>query len=261
MMPPVRAEHDRGVLAELLGRDSALHAYELGDLDDSFWPYTSWYRRDDLVAMVYHGLQVPLVLALAGPQDVDRLRVLLAGVAPLLPARCAAHLSLGAQGALADWFVVSDGEVHRKMALTDRGRLAAVRPAGELLSPADLPELMALYEVAYPGNYFEPRMVQAGPYVGLRREGRLVAVAGSHVFSPAYRVAALGNVATHPRVRGQGLAAAVVAGLCERLLDGVDHIALNVRADNVAAVRLYERLGFSVAGTFGEFLLSARGDR
>ncbi|MFI6819991.1 hypothetical protein ACIBJE_03430 [Micromonospora sp. NPDC050187] len=39
----------------------------------------------------------------------------------------------------------------------------------------------------------------------------------------------------------------------------VDHVALNVRADNVAALRLYGRLGFTPVAEYGEFALSVWG--
>ena len=143
------------------------------------------------------------------------------------------------------------------MALTDPARLATVTAAGEVLGAADLPALRALYALAYPGNWFDPRMLATGQYLGIRQDGELLAVAGVHVWSPTYRVAALGNVTTHPRVRGQGLAAAVVAALCGRLRAHVDHVTLNVKADNVAAVRLYRRLGFSRVADYGEYTLTA----
>ncbi|WMF04517.1 GNAT family N-acetyltransferase [Micromonospora robiginosa] len=88
--------------------------------------------------------------------------------------------------------------------------------------------------------------------------GRLVAVAGVHVFSPRWRVAAVGNVTTHPGARGRGLAAGAVAALCARLAGSVDHITLNVRSDNAAAVRLYGRLGFTRVAGFTECALTRR---
>ncbi|MFC0032107.1 GNAT family N-acetyltransferase [Micromonospora chaiyaphumensis] len=252
---PVRAEHDRAVLAELLGRDPVLHAYQLGDLDDFFWPYTSWFRRDDQVVLLYHGVELPTLLAFAAPERAGDLAELLAEAAPVLPARLWAHLSPGLEATVARWYAVSDAAVHHRMALTDPARLGAVAPAGEPLGRADLPELRELYAAAYPGNWFDPRMLDTGRYVGVREAGRLVAVAGVHVWSPTWRVAALGNVTTHPDVRGRGLAGAAVAAVCAGLRPTVDHVTLNVQADNTAAVRLYERLGFTRVAEFTECAL------
>ncbi|MDZ5443708.1 GNAT family N-acetyltransferase [Micromonospora sp. 4G57] len=255
---PVRAEHDRAVLADLLSRDPVLHAYQLGDLDDFFWPYTSWFRRDDQVALLYHGVALPTLLAFASPRRTAELAELLTDLAPLLPARLWAHLSPGLDTTLARWFRVADAATHHRMALTDPARLARVTPAGEVLGPADLPELLDLYATAYPGNWFDPRMLDTGQYVGVRAAGELVTVAGVHVWSPTFRVAALGNVTTHPRARGRGLAGAAVAALCARLAGSVDHVTLNVRADN-PALRLYERLGFTRVADFVECGLHHRG--
>ena len=87
----------------------------------------------------------------------------------------------------------------------------------------------------------------------------LVCVAGVHVWSPTWRVAALGNVATLPAARGTGLATAACARLCRMLLeDGIDTISLNVRADNAAAIRAYEKLGFAHAADYVEVVLTSR---
>lgn len=253
----VRSVHDRGELADLLRRDPALHAYELGDLDDFFWPYTSWYRHDDVVALLYHGAGLPTLLAFER-EDRGGLAELLDGLLPLVPRHFYAHLSAGVESALAKHFQAEPGGLHLKMALTDLTRLHLAQPEGEVLGPADLPQLTALYDAAYPGNWFDQRMLDTGQYIGVRRDGELLAVAGVHVWSPTYRVSALGNVTTHPRVRGQGLATAAVAALCRRLLDTVDHITLNVKADNGAAIAVYTRLGFTPVADYAEFLFSAR---
>ncbi|MFI9638474.1 GNAT family N-acetyltransferase [Micromonospora sp. NPDC051925] len=257
---PVRAEHDRAVLAALLRRDPVLHAYQLGDLDDFFWPYTSWFRRGEQVALLYHGAAEPVLLAFAAEDDRPAAAALLDDLAPVLPARLYAHLSPGLEHTLSRRYVLGPAGAHHRMALTDPTRLSGVTGVGEVLGGADLPDLRALYAAAYPGNWFDPRMLDTGHYLGVRVDGELVAVAGVHVWSPTYRVAALGNVTTHPRARGRGLAAGAVAALCARLGDTVDHVTLNVRADNVAAVRLYERLGFTRVARFGEFTLTI-GDR
>jgi RimJ/RimL family protein N-acetyltransferase len=251
-----RSVHDRSELAALLRRDPARHAYELGDLDDFFWPYTSWFRHDDAVALLYHGLAVPTLIALDPPRAAS---ALLTGLLPVLPRRFYAHLSPGSDAALAEGFDAEPYGRHLKMALTDAGRLAAAEPAGEVLDAGDLPDLARLYAEAYPGNWFDRRMVETGHYVGVRRAGRIVAVAGVHVWSPVYRVAALGNVTTHPTARGRGLATAAVAALCRLLLETVDVVTLNVKADNAAAVAVYHRLGFTPVSDYDEFEFTARG--
>ncbi|MFD0273475.1 GNAT family N-acetyltransferase [Kitasatospora sp. NPDC127111] len=244
--------HDRSELAALLQRDPALHAYELGDLDDFFWPWTVWYRHRDSVALVYHGNGHPTLLAFERPERVGALRELLTGLRPLLPRRFHALVTEGAEDVLGDGPDVEPHGLHLRMALTDRAGVLARAPQAEPLTRADLADLLELYGAAYPDNWFDPRMLDTGQYVGIRDEGELVATAGVHVWSPAYRIAVLGNVATHPRVRGRGLGRAVVSTLCGRLLDTVDHVALNVRANNAAAVGLYTSLGFDAVGHFHE---------
>ena len=108
----------------------------------------------------------------------------------------------------------------------------------DVLGAADLADIEAFYRTAYPGTWFAARMLATGRYVGIREDGRLVCVAGVHVHSPTWGVAALGNVATLPERRGEGLARAACAALCRLLLaDGIETIALNVRADNAPATR------------------------
>ena len=254
----LRSVHDRDELAALLRRDPALHAYELGDLDDEFWPHTTWYRRGAAVAQVYHGTSLPTLIALDAPARLGTLNALLTDALALLPTRFYAHLSTGAETALAPAYDLHQVRGHLKMSLTGPGQLPAGAADGVLLSADDLPELLEFYDAAYPRHWFEPGMLAKGPYLGIRRDGELVAVCGTHVWSSAYRVAAIGNVAVRPDVRGQGLGRAVVGQWCRLAAGQVERIGLNVRADNVAAVALYRRLGFRVVGEYVELLATSR---
>lgn len=274
---PLESVHDRAELADLLRRTPDLRAYELGDLDDRFWPYTTWYRQGDALALLFHGAGLPILLALDTPDRAQPLAELLSDLLPLLPRRFYAHLSPGLAQVLEPEFRSESNGPHLKMALTDPTALdpsgwsgervhphpaAVSTPAGlptaTELTADDLAELTAFYELAYPAHSFVPNMIVNGPYVGVRRDGVLLAVAGVHVWSPDYRVAALGNVATHPGARGAGLASVAVAALCRRLLATVDRIALNVKADNVPAIALYRRLGFSPVAEYTELTFTAR---
>ena len=256
---------DRDVIASFLRRRPAAHAYALGDLDDFFWPHTQWLAWDDAggiaqIALLYDEPDPPVLLALAEPPDAS-MRDLLAGIAPDLPASVYAHLSPGLVDVLGPRLVPATPPVeHRKLGLVDRTRLLErVDGHVDFLGPEDVEEIVAFYGRAYPGTWFEPRMLETRRYVGVREGGSLVCVAGVHVWSPTWRVAALGNVATLPEARGRGLATAACAHLCRLLLDdGIETIALNVRADNVAALRSYERLGFAQAADYVEVLLSAK---
>ncbi|GIG56312.1 hypothetical protein Lfu02_06840 [Longispora fulva] len=251
--------HDRADLAATFAADPALHAYELGDLDDHFWPYTTWYRLrgGHSVALLYTGAEFgPILLALSRPDRAAELRALVTELLPVLPRSFYAHVTGGAQDVLDNDYKVVDHGVHRKMALENFAPVTGEPTV--TLTRADLADLRELYAAAYPDNSFDARMLDAGDYTGIRRDGRLVAVAGLHVRSTTRRIAAIGNVTTLPEVRGQGLAAVAVSALCTRLRETVEHIGLNVKADNTAAVGLYERLGFVTVSDYQEVSATAR---
>jgi ribosomal protein S18 acetylase RimI-like enzyme len=92
---------------------------------------------------------------------------------------------------------------------------------------------------------FSPAQIDRGVFYGIFQGGGLAAVAGTHLVSPAYGIAAVGNVATDPEERGRGLGTAVVSAVLGELVRlGMRDVVLNVRQENPPAVRLYEKLGF-----------------
>jgi RimJ/RimL family protein N-acetyltransferase len=255
---------DRDLLGRFLRGRPAVHAYELGDLDDFFWPHTRWLGwkpdgRVEQVALLYDEPDPPVLLAFA-EEPAGGMAELLRSLVSDLPQAVYAHLSPGLPDVLAPALVPArDPAAHCKLGLVDPGALGRYDTAEcKLLSPTDLPEVERFYTRAYPGTWFQPRMLETGRYLGIRRNGELACVAGVHVWSPEWRVACLGNVATLPAARGHGLATAACARLCRILLDdGIDVISLNVRADNAAAIRAYEKLGFTHAADYVEVMLTA----
>ena len=251
--------HDKNEIETFLRGNVFLNIYSLGDLDDFFWPYTTWYALTDSagirsIALIYTGGSLPCLHALAEDDKANYTEELLRCLIPILPRRFHAHLMLGSESILEEYYRLQPFGKHDKMALTDKSILAGIDTSeAEGLSMSNLSEIISLFERAYPGNYFEPRMLETKKYFGIRESGELVGVAGVHVYSTRYRVAALGNITTHPDYRGQGYGRVVTARVCKSLLSEIDHIGLNVKADNTSAIKCYERLGFEVINSYGEF--------
>jgi GNAT superfamily N-acetyltransferase len=255
--------HDRGEIERHLRRNPNLHFYSLGDLDDLFWPQTIWYAdvsggQASEIVMLYTALALPVMQALTDTPG-EPMRELLRSTLPLMPRRMYAHLSLGLSDTLATDYSIDRHGTYYKMALADMTKLDSIDTSRVVpLTYADASELQALYDAAYPGNSFAPHMLGIGHYYGIRHGGQLVSAAGLHVYSSQYRVAAVANVATHPLWQGQGLARAVCAHLCRALLPTADHIGLNVKESNQAALACYEALGFQRIAPYEECTLTLK---
>ena len=111
----------------------------------------------------------------------------------------------------------------------------------DLLTSADVPEMLELKEIAFPG-FYGPRAPSLGTYYGLHVDGRLIAMAGERLVLPGLRE--VSAVCTHPEHRGRGYAELLIVALLERhQTEGLASF-LHAAAGNDRAIRLYERLGF-----------------
>jgi ribosomal protein S18 acetylase RimI-like enzyme len=255
MMPVLRLTRPEQT-EPVLRRNVFLHVYALGDLDPAFWPFTTWYGLEvagdvRAILLLYSAFDPPTLMALGDP-PFDELHELLRAARPLLPRTVYAHLSPGCRAALEPIAQVDSRGPHLKMALVEPALDVPGTDRVERMTHADVPALKDLYAVGYPGSWFAPRQIDTGHYYGLRVDGKLVSAAGCHVYSPLQKVAALGNIVTHPGHRGRGRAAAITARLCAEVLKTVDHVGLNVKAENVTAVRCYGRLGFRAVAEYEE---------
>lgn len=109
------------------------------------------------------------------------------------------------------------------------------------LNAADVPEMVALAELTKPGP-FSTRTYELGGFVGIRRKGRLAAMAGERLRTPA--CTEVSAVCTHPDFLGRGFAAYLMQTVMERIRGRGEMPFLHVRAENARAIALYERLGF-----------------
>ena len=256
--------HDRKKLISLLEKDTYINIYGIGDLDTRFWPYTYWYGLEDngeikSAVCVYMGSELSTILALS--DEISAISELLRSILTFLPCRFFAHLSPGLEKILADRYEFEDAYPHYKMALTDSSRLETEETSrAEILGTEDIPRLLELYNDSYPGNWFEPSRLSLNRYYGIKDGGRLICAAGTHVYSPECRVAAVGNIATRPEYRGTGLGAAVTAALSKQLLSEGLRVGLNVRTDNDAAVACYKKIGYSIHCRFNEYTMRRAAD-
>ncbi|MFD5746421.1 GNAT family N-acetyltransferase [Streptomyces sp. NPDC127033] len=111
------------------------------------------------------------------------------------------------------------------------------------LGPADVPEILDLVERTRPGPFLA-RTVELGTYLGIRRGGALVAMAGERMHPPGWTE--ISAVCTDPEFRGRGLAARLVLAVADGIRARGETPFLHAAADNTGAVRLYESLGFEV---------------
>jgi RimJ/RimL family protein N-acetyltransferase len=247
---------DRAALERFLRRHAAAQVYGLADLDEPFWPKARAFVRPGAggeiaaACLVLGELAPPIVYAVAPPRDAAT-NALLAELAPELPEAFFANLPVGGARAFEPTYEVEPHGEYVKMVWAEREAAARVDTRSvERLGPEHEPELADFYarDAYLPeergGRFFASYMLELGPWFGARESGRLACAAGLHVLSRRYGVAAIGNVATRPDLRGRGLARAATARLCLELAPHLATIALNVSATNTAARRCYEAIGF-----------------
>jgi ribosomal protein S18 acetylase RimI-like enzyme len=116
------------------------------------------------------------------------------------------------------------------------------------LGPDDYAEMHDLASRTRPGP-FERRTPELGGYLGVRRDGELVAMAGERLRPTGWTE--ISAVCTDESVRGQGLAGRLVRAVATSVTDRGDRAMLHVAASNSGAIALYERLGFRIRREVG----------
>ncbi|HEX4124082.1 MAG TPA: GNAT family N-acetyltransferase [Tepidisphaeraceae bacterium] len=111
------------------------------------------------------------------------------------------------------------------------------------LTPADVPEMLALTALAQPGPFL-PRTIAMGSYFGIRAaDGRLAAMAGERLCLDDF--VEISAVCTHPDFRGRGHGRAMVAFVAARSFRMNKTPFLHVVPEN-PAIHVYEKVGLSV---------------
>jgi ribosomal protein S18 acetylase RimI-like enzyme len=252
---------DRDEIRTRLRRDTAWSVYAMGDLAPPMFPKTRWFVPDLTLLVQDYGTTILFAM---GPGSVGEALESVSGPVHLQVQRDAldevARYAVVSSTRLM-WRMMWTGDLSRRSATTFQrakaDRVAAASAVTSRLNASDVPALQALYADGESSgespDFFFPSMVADGVFHGIYEGAALVAAAGTHLLAREEGAAAIGNVYTRHDRRGRGLGRLVTSAVLGELA-GVETIGLNVRADNDAALHLYESLGFARHCEFYEAL-------
>jgi ribosomal protein S18 acetylase RimI-like enzyme len=251
----IRKSRNKNEIYSFLSRNKGLYLYLIGDLDDFFWPHTTWYialvnGKIEAAALLYSGM-APSTFLLFHEGDLSCPEEMIRELLPELPEEFNVHLSPGLLESFGKENIIRNYGRNSRMILV-KEPVHITDEKIRRLERTDLAEIEKFYQLAYPANWFDSRMLETGKYFGYFDKGILAGIAGIHVYSPEYRIAALGNIATHPEFRGRKIAFKLTSVLCSDLRKDTDTIGLNVSSANTAAIKCYENAGFEIRGSYDE---------
>ena len=144
----------------------------------------------------------------------------------------------------AGWTVVRAVELHQMVKDGAAPGEAAHLAAHEVieLTPSDIPEMSEVYAATRPGRTLCQKVQKLGIFLGVRQEGKLLAMGGLRLHIAGYRE--ITTVATRPGFEGRGYATALMRALVARIEGRGEKAFLTVRSDNGRAIEIYRRLGF-----------------
>lgn len=242
--------HDPEIIRAILATDRAYAAYALAQLDPAMFDSNEWFRSTSTngSALLLHsrsGLGRAL-FALGDPEALDAALSLHPG-----PRFSFGSLYPEHRPAIENYFFITKPQTMFRMAVT-RDSFRPVRGQARRLRASDVHAINRIYSIEGGAAMYKPRHLEEGVYYGIEIDGRIRAIAGTHVVSRTEHVAVVGNVFTHPRWRGGGLATEVTSAVTEEVLDYCDLVVLTVEEQNGPALSVYLKLGYATQCTLHE---------
>lgn len=239
----VLPQRDREMIRSLLETKRPYAAYALGQLDPRLFRLSEWWTAEGQAgqALLLHsrgGLgSATFAMGEAGALDA-LLRVHPGPRSAFLT--CEVHHV----DTVLRYFELSQQQTMMRMVVTHATFKPCYTPLVRRLTGRDARDINHLYRTDGVPSFYTARQVDDSIYFGADRDGRLAAVAGTHVISSSASIAIIGNVYTHAAHRGQHLAQAATSAVTEKLLANCREVVLSVDPANAPAVRAYDRLGF-----------------
>lgn len=253
----VRSLHDPDEIRSLLRARIEYTAYALGQLEPALFERTRWFlgRGTTGVGLVLHsrGGLGDATFVMGDPDAILAVLSIHPGTAQTYVTCQPQHVDV-----LRRVYRLATQQPMVRMVVTREAFRPCDRYDAVPLTGIDIRKINALYGSENGPSFYVPEHIDAGVYRGIVVEGRLVAIAGTHVVSRQEGVAVVGNVFTHPAYRGRGYATSATSAVTEALLANCDYVVLTVDPRNVPAVAAYARLGYREACQLVEASASRR---
>lgn len=239
----VRRSRDRRAIDALLSEDRAYAAYALGYLEAGLFERSEFWLAEGTegsgMVLLTDALGAAMV-TFGDPSAVDAILSLHPGArTSYLSTATPAHVA-----AIERWHRLEEPLTMQRMSLT-REQFRPQPGDTERLRGSDTHEINALYALDDRPSHYTPLQIERSIYYGAYEDGDLVSIAGTHLVSPLNGIGMVGNVLTHPRYRGRGLAKRVTSAVTADLLDrGCTLAVLTAAAENMPAIRAYDSLGY-----------------
>ncbi len=231
---------DRRDFMRFLTEDPVRNAFALYDLEEEgdrvqcFAAVEGDSFRGYLLA--WHGRQYPNVIVTGDEEAAEAM------LPQAPPSPCTFLLVPGLVAAVEERRAISARRMMDFMMVEPTSFRSAKTQESIPLGKEDAEDLEILYRAVGEEHRKWGDWAEKGLAYGIRREGRIVAAAGTHFVSR--RCSLIGGVYTAPRFRRQGYAAVLTSAVTMDALRRSDRVGLMVVSDNKAAIRLYQKLGY-----------------
>ena len=235
---------DSEAIRRLLEPQRAYTAYALAQLDPQMFPRNKWYQStgQNGQALLLHSKSAlgSALFALGDATALDALFALHPG-----PRFAFGSLMIEHKAIARKYFLMTRSQVMLRLTIGS-DTFQPVEAAAQRLTTSDLTAINRLYSMEGGPTAYRTEHLDSAAYYGIFKDRELISIAGTHVVSGSERIAVVGNVFTHPRYRGRGLAKATTSAVTSHLLAYCDLVALTVEEENAAAVAVYKGLGYEM---------------
>lgn len=252
----LRIVHDTKTVYEYLKNKARYdYIYQFNNLAAAQWKNVVCYGLFDNdilmeTAMVNINYSIPVLLAACFDNPEYNIE-LISKIKKFLPPRFYMHIDKSTLEAVFSDNCIYEYEEYLNMGLCGYDTIYNIKDNSVVrLGYSDLDDIKKLICSSYPEAWLDEELVRLNENFGTYSDGKLISFAGIHAYTEEYQVAAVAHVTTLPEYRSRGYAERVVAELLKSLMDKIRYIGLNVKTNNIPAIKCYRKLGFKEYGNF-----------